>query len=91
MELTNAEYYYKRKFAAENGEAGGPKQCFGRSGKNMVLGVPCGTIIKDAATGAVIADMFSDGQQKTVLTGGEGVFDIEDEPSDKTDEAEKKE
>ena len=67
-----AEYYYKRKFAAENGEAGGPKQCFGRSGKNMVLGVPCGTIIKDAATGAVIADMFSDGQQKTVRTGGEG-------------------
>ena len=67
-----AEYYYKRKFVAENGEAGGPKQCFGRSGKNMVLGVPCGTIIKDAATGAVIADMFSDGQQKTVLTGGEG-------------------
>jgi GTP-binding protein len=67
-----ADYYYKTKFVAENGENGGPKECFGKSGKDVVLGVPLGTVIKDRETGNIIADMFYEGQSVTVLVGGDG-------------------
>lgn len=67
-----ADYYYTTKFVAENGQPGEPKNCFGRAGKNLVLKVPLGTVIKDRQTGNVIADMFYDGQTKTVLVGGDG-------------------
>lgn len=71
--LTNlSDYYYKTKWVAENGVPGGPKQCFGRAGKDVVLRVPLGTVIKDRETGNVIADMFTEGQSKIVLTGGDG-------------------
>ncbi len=67
-----ADYYYKTKFVAENGEQGGAKNCFGKSGENLVLKVPVGTIIKDKESGGIIADMFKDGQSKVVLVGGDG-------------------
>ncbi|MBQ3218992.1 MAG: GTPase ObgE [Clostridia bacterium] len=67
-----SDYYYKTKYVAENGGQGGPKDCFGKSGKNLVLKVPLGTVIKDKESGRIIADMFTDGQEKIVLVGGEG-------------------
>ena len=67
-----SDYYYKTKYVAENGEAGGPKDCFGKSGADLVLKVPLGTIIRDRETGNIIADMFTDGQRKVVLVGGDG-------------------
>ena len=71
--LTNlADYYYKTKYVAERGANGGPKNCFGKAGKDVVLKVPLGTVIKDKETDSVIADMFEDGQKKVVLTGGDG-------------------
>ncbi len=71
--MTNlSDYYYKTKYVAENGEQGGSKDCFGRCGKNLVLKVPLGTVIKDKESGRIIADMFEDGQMKTVLVGGDG-------------------
>ena len=69
---TLSDYYYKTKYVAENGESGGPKDCFGKSGKDLVLKVPLGTVIKDRESGRIIADMFTDGQSKVVLVGGEG-------------------
>lgn len=66
------DYYYKTKYVAENGNPGESKQCFGRAGKDLVLKVPLGTVIKDKETGNIIADMFSDGQKKVVLVGGDG-------------------
>ena len=66
------DYYYKTKFVAENGSAGQPKNCFGKSGADLVLRVPLGTVIRDKETKNVIADMFEDGQRKLVLTGGDG-------------------
>lgn len=69
---TLADFYYKTKYVAENGAAGEPKNCYGAAGKDLVIKVPLGTVIKDRATGGVIADMFSDGQKKIVLTGGDG-------------------
>ncbi len=67
-----ADYYYKTKFVAENGSAGQPKNCFGKSGEDLVLKVPLGTVIRDKETKNIIADMFEDGQRKTVLVGGDG-------------------
>lgn len=67
-----SEYYYKNKFVAENGSNGEPKNCFGKAGKDLVLKVPLGTVIRDHETGGVIADIYTDGQKKTVLTGGDG-------------------
>lgn len=71
--LTNlADYYYKTKYVAESGEPGGPKNCFGKAGKDLVLRVPLGTVIRDRESGGIIADMFTDGQSKVVLIGGDG-------------------
>lgn len=67
-----SEYYYKNKFSAENGFPGEPKNCFGKAGKDLVLKVPLGTVIKDHETGGIIADIYTDGQQKIVLKGGDG-------------------
>ena len=69
---TLSDYYYKTKYVAENGQPGEPKDCFGRSGKDLVLKVPLGTVIRDKETGNIIADMFTDGQSKVVLEGGDG-------------------
>ena len=67
-----SEYYYKNKFVAENGKPGEPKDCFGKGGSDLVLKVPLGTVIKDKQTGNIIADMFTEGQEKIVLVGGDG-------------------
>lgn len=67
-----ADYYYKTKYVAENGSAGGSKNCFGKAGQNLVLRVPLGTVIRDRESGNIIADMFTDGQSKVVLVGGDG-------------------
>lgn len=66
------DYYYKTKYVAGNGENGGPKDCFGKCGQDLVLRVPLGTIIRDSESGNIIADMFVDGQKKVVLVGGDG-------------------
>ncbi len=67
-----SDYYYKTKYVAESGTAGGPKNCFGKAGADLILKVPLGTVIKDKETGKVICDMFTVGQKKTVLVGGDG-------------------
>ncbi len=67
-----SDYYYKTKYVAENGESGGPKDCFGKSGKDLILKVPLGTVIRDKESGGIIADMFTEGQSKVVLVGGDG-------------------
>lgn len=67
-----SDFYYKTKYVAESGTNGGPKQCSGKQGEDLVLKVPLGTVIRDKETGNIIADMFTDGQEKTVLVGGDG-------------------
>ena len=66
------DYYYKTRYVAENGSSGESNNSFGRSGKDLVLKVPLGTVIKDRESGGIIADMFTDGQQVVVLQGGDG-------------------
>lgn len=69
---TLAEYRYIRKYCAEDGENGGKNNCTGRDGKDVILKVPEGTVIRDAATGKVIADMSHGNKRETILRGGRG-------------------
>ena len=71
--LTNlSEYRHRAKFTAEPGEEGGKKRCHGANGKNLILKVPAGTIIREAESGKVIADMSGDNKSQVILKGGRG-------------------
>ncbi len=59
-----------RKYKAEDGEPGGKKNCRGKDGKDIVLKVPPGTVIKEAETGQVIVDMSGDNRSMVLLKGG---------------------
>ena len=69
---TLTDYRHRRKFAARPGEEGGKKNCHGKNGEDLILKVPEGTVIKDADSGKVIADMSGDNQRMVVLKGGKG-------------------
>lgn len=69
---TLADYRHRRKFAAENGEEGGKRNCHGKKGQDLVLKVPEGTVIRDAETDKVIADMSGENERQIVLRGGNG-------------------
>lgn len=61
-----------RKYKAQDGEPGGKKNCRGKDGKDIVLKVPPGTVIKEAGSGQVIADMSGENRRIVLLTGGQG-------------------
>ena len=69
---TLINFRYNRKYKAENGKPGSGNRCFGKSGKDLVLKVPKGTVIKDFETGKIICDLSEDGQKELVLRGGRG-------------------
>ena len=68
---TLMDFRYKRKYTAANGTDGGGKRCTGRNGADLVLRVPRGTIIRDAATQEIIHDM-SDDAPFILCKGGRG-------------------
>lgn len=68
---TLADFRYKRKYAAPNGENGRGNRCFGRGGADCIIRVPRGTLVKDAETGRLLADM-SDDEPQIVAKGGRG-------------------
>ena len=69
---TLIDFRYRAHYRAENGANGDGNNIFGKSGKSIVIKVPCGTVIRDAETDKVLADMFEDGEQVVVLKGGKG-------------------
>lgn len=69
---TLTDYRHKRKFAAQDGQEGGKRNCHGKSGKDLTLKVPEGTVIKDATSGKVITDMSAGNRRQIVLKGGRG-------------------
>jgi GTP-binding protein len=69
---TLADYRHRGKFRAEDGEQGGKKRCHGKNGGDLVLKVPEGTIIKEAESGKVIADMSGENSRQVILKGGRG-------------------
>lgn len=69
---TLINFRYNKRYKAENGENGSGNRCFGKSGKDLYLKVPKGTVIKDFETGKIICDLSEDGQKELVLKGGKG-------------------
>ena len=69
---TLVDYRHIRKYRAEDGEPGGKKNCHGKNGQDIVLKIPPGTVIKEAETGKVIADMSGDNKKVVLLRGGRG-------------------
>lgn len=68
---TLADFRYKRKYCAENGQNGGASRCSGKKAQPLYISVPIGTVIKDAETGRIIADI-SDEEEVVVAKGGNG-------------------
>lgn len=69
---TLVDFRYKKKFKAENGKNGEGGHRYGKSGEDLVVKVPIGTIVKDSETGRVMADLSEPNQKQLILSGGRG-------------------
>jgi len=69
---TLLDFRYKRKCIAENGIPGGLSKKDGRNGKDLVIKVPVGTIIKNKENGKILADLSKEGERHIVAKGGKG-------------------
>lgn len=69
---TLADYRFRRKFSATDGEEGGKRRCHGKDGEDVILRVPAGTVVLKADTREVIADLSGDNMRQVVLEGGRG-------------------
>ncbi len=66
------DFRFTKHFRAEAGGNGGSTNKRGKNGENLIIKVPCGTVIRDNETENIICDLFDDGEQIVVLKGGEG-------------------
>ena len=69
---TLIDYRYTRIFRAKGGENGRGSDCYGKGADDIVLRMPVGTVIKDAATGEIVADLSKDGERVLLAKGGHG-------------------
>ncbi|MCI1930559.1 MAG: GTPase ObgE [Clostridia bacterium] len=69
---TLMDFRYKRHFSAEPGTDGSKRNCTGADGQSVVIKVPVGTIIREAESGRIMADITKDGERKTIIKGGRG-------------------
>ena len=69
---TLLEYRFKRLFRAKNGENGQGKDCYGKSGSDLVLEVPMGTLVYDDQNNLLVFDLKQDGQKELICKGGKG-------------------
>ncbi len=69
---TLADFRHGGKYKAQSGEDGKKKNMAGKAGEDLIIKVPEGTVIKEAVSGKVIADMSGDRRRYTILTGGRG-------------------
>lgn len=69
---TLMDFKYQRKYVAESGGDGSKKKKAGKNGEDLILKVPAGTIIRDEATGLIIADLKEEGDRAVVVKGGRG-------------------
>lgn len=65
------DFRYKRKYVAQNGENGGAKRCTGKSAPDLIIKVPRGTIVRNAETGRIMADVSTD-EPQILAKGGNG-------------------
>ena len=69
---TLLDFRYAHHFKAEDGGRGGPNNCTGAAGKDLIIEVPCGTAVYDAQTGELLDDLIHSGQTFCVASGGKG-------------------
>ncbi|MCS7217043.1 MAG: GTPase ObgE [Candidatus Bipolaricaulota bacterium] len=69
---TFAHFHPQVHFRAEDGAPGGPNNAQGKRGEDLVILVPVGTVVRDLATGALLADLVAEGQEVVVARGGRG-------------------
>lgn len=69
---TLIDFRYHKKFKAENGKNGEGSHKYGKSGEDLYIKVPIGTIVRDAETNKVLADLSHKGQKELILAGGRG-------------------
>ena len=69
---TLIDFRYNKKFKAKNGENGSGAHKYGKSGEDLLIKVPKGTVVKDAETGKILADLSEEGEKKLILPGGRG-------------------
>lgn len=67
---TLLDFRYKRHYCAGDGQNGSNNFKKGKRGEDVIISVPAGTVIKDAETGRILADMYNDGEEKLILSGG---------------------
>ncbi|MBO5526030.1 MAG: GTPase ObgE [Clostridia bacterium] len=65
-------FRFKNKYVAEDGKGGGTQLCTGKSGEDLYIRMPLGTLVKDYETGKVLCDIFHDGETKLMARGGRG-------------------
>ena len=68
------DFRHKRNYKAGNGEDGKAKKCFGKNGETLYIKVPAGTLVKDAESGRIIADLKKSGDEFVAARGGKGGF-----------------
>ena len=69
---TLLDFKYRRNYRAQRGENGRGKDQEGKSGKDEVIKVPCGTLVRDASKGKTIVDLVNDGDEFIIAHGGKG-------------------
>jgi GTPase len=69
---TLTDFRFNKHYRAEDGEDGGKNNCRGKDGKDIILKVPMGTVVKDEASGKVLLDMSGDNRHVVFLEGGKG-------------------
>ena len=69
---TLLDFKYKKRFVAEDGEKGCGSKCYGKDGENLIIKVPMGTIIREAESNKIIADLSHKDQELVLLRGGKG-------------------
>lgn len=69
---TLVDFRYKKVFKAEKGQDGGQNNCHGKDGADIIIKVPCGTIIKEATSNKIMADLTKPNEQKVIIKGGRG-------------------
>ncbi len=66
------DFRFGAKFTAGDGERGGTNNRFGKGGEDVVISLPLGTLVRDAETGRILCDVYTDGEKKLIARGGNG-------------------
>ncbi len=69
---TLLDFRYQKHFEAEDGRPGGGSNCTGRTGEDVIVTLPVGTVVYDDTTGEVLADLVADGETVVIARGGRG-------------------